>query len=183
MKEDNRASSFRQIRAIYYGMVSEVDAQLGRVFDGVKAAGAWGDTIVILTSDHAEMMGDHLMLGKGGFFDGSYHLPLIIRDPRRLASAGGTVDAFTCPYHGWRWEIDGTLTFALDPEDFPEGDPCGKLTLDEVKTEVFAVGLVLYELFTGRRASAGPRNHYMPGRRPCSGSSAPLGRGDVVTSP
>ena len=27
------------------------------------------------------MMGDHRMLGKGGFFDGSYHIPLIVRDP------------------------------------------------------------------------------------------------------
>ena len=64
-------------------MISEVDAQLGRIWQAVKAAGAWDDTIVILTSDHAEMMGDHFMLGKGGFFDGSYHIPLIIRDPRQ----------------------------------------------------------------------------------------------------
>lgn len=88
-------AAFRQIRAIYYGMISEVDAQLGRVFDSVKASGAWDDTVVILTSDHAEMMGDHRMLGKGGFFEGSYHVPLIVRDPRRRQSAGRVVDAFT----------------------------------------------------------------------------------------
>ena len=51
--------------------------------------------IIILTSDHAEMMGDHRMLGKGGFFDGSYHIPLIVRDPRRRKAAGRKVDAFT----------------------------------------------------------------------------------------
>ena len=77
-----RTSSGRSAR-IYYGMISEVDAQLGRIWQAVKASGAWDDTIVILTSDHAEMMGDHFMLGKGGFFDGSYHIPLIVRDPRR----------------------------------------------------------------------------------------------------
>lgn len=60
------------------------------------------------------------------------------RGARLIFNDIGTVDSFTCPYHGWRWEIDGTLTFALDPEDFPEGDPCGKLTLEEVRTEVFA---------------------------------------------
>ncbi|RWQ24064.1 alkaline phosphatase family protein [Mesorhizobium sp.] len=86
---------FRRIRAIYYGMISEVDAQLGRVWKGVKAAGAWDDTIIVLTSDHAEMMGDHFMLGKGGYFDGSYHIPLIIRDPRQGKATGGSVDSFT----------------------------------------------------------------------------------------
>jgi arylsulfatase A-like enzyme len=88
-------AAFRKIRAIYYGMISEVDAQVGRLFDGIKARGGWDDTIVVLTSDHAEMMGDHMMLGKGGFFEGSYHMPLIVRDPRRRASAGRQVDAFT----------------------------------------------------------------------------------------
>ena len=86
---------FRRIRAIYYGMISEVDAQLGRMFTAIKARGAWDDTVVILTSDHAEMMGDHKMLGKGGFFDGSYHIPLIVRDPRRKKAAGRKVKAFT----------------------------------------------------------------------------------------
>ena len=87
--------NFRRIRAIYYGMISEVDAQIGRIWQALKATGAWHETVIILTSDHAEMMGDHFMLGKGGFFDASYHIPLIIRDPRRTASAGADVDRFT----------------------------------------------------------------------------------------
>lgn len=86
---------FRRIRAIYYGMIAEVDAQLGRVWAGLKASGHWDDTIVVLTSDHAEMMGDHYMLGKGGWFDGSYHIPLILRVPGALRRAGATVESFT----------------------------------------------------------------------------------------
>ncbi|WP_027059078.1 alkaline phosphatase family protein [Mesorhizobium loti] len=86
---------FRRLRSIYYGMISEVDAQLGRIWQLLKASGAWNDTIIVLTSDHAEMMGDHFMLGKGGYFDGSYHIPLIIRDPRHRKAAGSTVDRFT----------------------------------------------------------------------------------------
>ena len=84
---------FRTIRAIYYGMISEVDFQLGRVWDALKKADAWDDTLIVLTSDHAEMMGDHFMLGKGGYFDQSYHVPLIIRAPG--ARAGRVVEAFT----------------------------------------------------------------------------------------
>jgi arylsulfatase A-like enzyme len=88
-------ADFRRIRALYWGMVSEVDAQLGRVWQALKAARIWDDTIIVLTSDHAEMMGDHFMLGKGGFFDGSYHIPLIVRDPGRQQAAGTGVDHFT----------------------------------------------------------------------------------------
>lgn len=86
---------FRTIRALYWGMISEMDAQLGRIWSAIKAAGAWDDTIVILTSDHAELLGDHFLLGKGGFFDQSYHIPLIVRDPRRGKAAGSRVDRFT----------------------------------------------------------------------------------------
>jgi arylsulfatase A-like enzyme len=79
-------ADFRRLKAIYLGMITEVDAQLGRIWSALKAAGIWDDTIVLLTSDHAEMMGDHYMLGKGGFFDGSFHIPLIVRAPRAGAT-------------------------------------------------------------------------------------------------
>jgi arylsulfatase A-like enzyme len=87
--------TMRAIRALYWGMVSEVDSQLGRIWAGIKAAGQWDDTVVVLTSDHAEMMGDHFMLGKGAFFDASYHIPLVIRDPRRRQANGAIVDRYT----------------------------------------------------------------------------------------
>lgn len=87
--------SLATIRAVYYGMIAEVDAQLGRLFTALKSGGWWDDTLIVLTSDHAEMMGDHGLLGKGGFFDQSYHIPLMIRDPRRPSVFGTQVDAFT----------------------------------------------------------------------------------------
>lgn len=92
---DWRESDFDIIRAVYYGMISEVDAQLGRIFAALKQAGLWNDTVIVFTSDHAEMMGDHWSLGKGGFHDGSYHIPLVIRDPGRPEGWGQQVDAFT----------------------------------------------------------------------------------------
>lgn len=91
---DWNEQDFRTIRAIYYAMISEVDSQLGRIWDALRRAGAWDDTVIVLTSDHAEMMGDHFMLGKGGYFDQSFHIPLIIRDPG-AAGAGTSIDMFT----------------------------------------------------------------------------------------
>ncbi len=90
---DFTEADFRQIKATYYGMVTEVDTQLGRVFDAIRARGEWDDTVVVFTSDHAEMMGDHFALGKGGYFDESQHIPLVIRGPG--LPAGRVVDGFT----------------------------------------------------------------------------------------
>jgi arylsulfatase A-like enzyme len=92
---DWNEKELRQIRALYWGMVSETDAQLGRIWQALRAAGAWEDTLIVLTSDHAEMLGDHFQLGKGGFHDGSYHIPLIIRDPRATGGAGTRIESFT----------------------------------------------------------------------------------------
>ena len=65
----------------YYGMMTEVDAQLGRLFDGLRERGAWDDTLVVLTSDHGEQLGDHWLTEKLGWFEQSYHIPCIVRDP------------------------------------------------------------------------------------------------------
>ena len=72
---------FRQIGAIYYGLISEVDAQIGRLVAALKNQGHWENTVLIITSDHGEMMGDFGLLGKGGFFEQSQHIPLLIRLP------------------------------------------------------------------------------------------------------
>jgi arylsulfatase A-like enzyme len=75
----------RQLRATYYGMISQVDDQIGRILAHLKATGEDRHTLVIFTCDHGEMLGDHYMWGKDGYFDQAYHIPLIICDP----SAGG----------------------------------------------------------------------------------------------
>lgn len=74
-------SDLRRIRAVYYGSITEVDAQIGRLLENVRSSGLWENTVIILTSDHGEMMGDHGLLGKGGFFPESQHIPLIMRLP------------------------------------------------------------------------------------------------------
>jgi arylsulfatase A-like enzyme len=87
----------RELRATYYGMMAEVDDQLGRLFDWLDESGAVADTIVVLTSDHGELLGDHWILHKLGWFDQAFHVPLIVADPRPQfdATRGTTVDAFT----------------------------------------------------------------------------------------
>lgn len=86
-----------QLRATYCGMVNLVEDQFDRIVTHLKETGQYEHTLIILTADHGEMLGDHWLFGKTGFHDESFHIPLIIRDPRAEADAtrGQTVDAFT----------------------------------------------------------------------------------------
>jgi arylsulfatase A-like enzyme len=87
----------RRMKAVYFGLMSEVDAALGRLFDFLKQTDRWANTLIIFTSDHGEQMGDHWLLGKCGYFDASYRIPLIVRDPRRAADVGRgrSIESFT----------------------------------------------------------------------------------------
>jgi len=84
----------RRMRAQYYGMISEVDSQLGRVWQMLRARGDWDSTIVLVTSDHAELLGDHGLRNKGGFFEQSQHILGILSAPG-CASAGHVVESFS----------------------------------------------------------------------------------------
>lgn len=83
------------LRALYLGLCAEVDQHIGRVIDALKDAGAWEDTILVVTSDHGEMLGDYGLWGKGTFHDAAFHVPLIIRDPSQPVTHGKTVNAMT----------------------------------------------------------------------------------------
>ena len=78
----------QQDMANYFGLMHEVDDNLGRLFDRLKARGDWDKTLIIFTTDHGEQLGDHWLMSKLGFFDQSYHIPLIIRDPRPESDPG-----------------------------------------------------------------------------------------------
>lgn len=84
-----------RLKASYFGLMSEVDANLGRLFDYLKDSGFWDNTLIVFTSDHGEQIGDHYLLGKMGYFDQSYHIPLIIRDPNANGSRGAVSNGFT----------------------------------------------------------------------------------------
>lgn len=65
---------------------------------------------------------------------------------QRLAwNAASVTEGFQCPYHGWLWGKDGVLRSAQDPEDFPQGNPCGKLRLKELRCDIWG-GMVWYTM-------------------------------------
>ena len=84
-----------QMKASYRGLISEVDYHIGRLIEQLKASGDYDRTLIVFTVDHGEMLGDHWLFGKGGYFEASYHIPLIIRDPYRTAGHGRRISQFT----------------------------------------------------------------------------------------
>jgi arylsulfatase A-like enzyme len=93
--EDERER--RQLRATYHGAQKEVDDQMARLFDHLDSSGLADSTLVVLTSDHGEMGGDHWLIEKLGYWDESFHVPLIVRDPEPAADSarGRVVHSFT----------------------------------------------------------------------------------------
>jgi arylsulfatase A-like enzyme len=87
---------WRETRACYYGMISELDACLGSLFEFLKETGEWDKTLIIFSSDHGDYMGDHYLLDKAHFFDATMRVPLIIRDPGEEADCtrGRILDRF-----------------------------------------------------------------------------------------
>lgn len=67
--------------ALYYGMVSEVDTQIGRILDALKESGEYDNTIIIFTSDNGLAVGQHGLLGKQNLYEHSVKVPLIIVGP------------------------------------------------------------------------------------------------------
>ena len=79
----------------YMGLIKQCDDQLGRLLDHLEATGRMQDTMIVLTSDHGDYLGDHWLGEKDLFHEASVKVPLIIYDPRVEAGAtrGTTCDA------------------------------------------------------------------------------------------
>jgi arylsulfatase A-like enzyme len=82
----------------YYGMVGQLDHNIGRLLDALDELALTDDTLVIMTTDHGEMLGEHQQIFKGPVhYDGLLRVPLIVRGPGVPAGAVieepvGTID-------------------------------------------------------------------------------------------
>ncbi len=71
----------RNLRRGYYGCVTWVDSQLGRVLDALESSGRLGNTVVAYTSDHGEMLGKFGMWWKRSLYEDSVRIPMIVAGP------------------------------------------------------------------------------------------------------
>ncbi len=73
----------RNARHAYYGMISYLDDKVGRIMATLAEMDLDDDTVVILTSDHGEMLGERGAWFKQYFYEPSTRVPLIVRSPGR----------------------------------------------------------------------------------------------------
>ena len=83
------------VKPTYMGLVAQLDAQLGQVFEALTQSGQADNTLVVLCADHGDMLGDHWLGEKEMFYEAALRVPMIVVDPRPEADAtrGQTIDA------------------------------------------------------------------------------------------
>ena len=72
---------WRAVRARYYGNVTLIDRSVGKILAALEESGQADNTIIVFTSDHGEMVGDHGILGKTVLYEESVKVPLLIHVP------------------------------------------------------------------------------------------------------
>lgn len=83
---DLGASQVRRSRQGYYGSVSFIDEQIGRVLEALEKRGWLDETLIVFTSDHGDMTGDQNLWRKSYAYEPSAHIPLLLRCPKGLTS-------------------------------------------------------------------------------------------------
>lgn len=74
-------SMVREELALYYGMISELDAQIGRILTALEVHGHAQNTLIIMAGDNGLAVGSHGLLGKQNLYDHSMRVPLIMAGP------------------------------------------------------------------------------------------------------
>ena len=72
---------------VYMGLITEFDDHVGRIVNYLKRTSQFDNTIIVITADHGDYLGDHWLSDKSMFHDESVRIPLIIHDPRKTADS------------------------------------------------------------------------------------------------
>ena len=82
-----RDEVWRTVRPVVMGLVRQIDDELGRLFDRLEALGRFKDTLILFTSDHGDLAGDHWLGEKEYFYEPVLRVPLVVVDPSAQALA------------------------------------------------------------------------------------------------
>ena len=83
----------RRARAAYMGLCTHIDYELGRMMETMAKTGILDDTLILFTSDHGDMMGDHHLHRKTYAYEGSARIPFLIRYPAGFGAPRGVFDS------------------------------------------------------------------------------------------
>lgn len=201
-KADRVSPQVRQrLRRHYYGQVTHIDYQLGRFFGELKSKGLYDDTVIVITSDHGEHLGDHQLYAKYTYLESSARVPIILRLPQAQGVATPLVPPEASGGRLYNRQVDTPaltadiaptlLEFAgLTPDPALDGTsllqlPEERVIYGETRHSVFATdGTLKYiyyfaggaeQLFDGR--SDADDRHNLAGRPEYAAEQAGLKRG------
>ncbi len=106
-----------QARAAYYGLITQIDYNIGRIFSALQDAGMFDDTFIIYTSDHGEFLGDHNAGSKVFFYESSSHVPFVMRMPKSWGNRKHGTEVSSVVTHA---DILPTLLAATGTSEFPD---------------------------------------------------------------
>ena len=122
--------------ADYYGMISHMDAEMGRVLQTLEAIGQLDNTIVIYTADHGLAVGQHGLFGKQNLYSHSIRVPSIFVGPG--VPEGQSVDTLTYLYDVFPTVCDLTKVDCPDTVEGYSLVPLMEGCVDKVRDTVFA---------------------------------------------
>jgi len=88
---DLKGEALRSCRAAYYGLINHIDDQIRRILNPVDSKMDHANTVVMFTSDHGEMLGDHHFFRKSLPYEPSARIPLLVSAPERFGVRKGAV--------------------------------------------------------------------------------------------
>ena len=80
----------------YYGMVRCIDDNVGRILGALRRNGQIDNTLIVLTSDHGDLCGEHGRLNKGVPYEGSARIPFLLRCPQKVQAGTIVKEALSC---------------------------------------------------------------------------------------
>lgn len=86
MQEGISTEQVRNARRAYYGSTSYIDEKIGGLLSALEEAGFGDNTVIVVTSDHGDMLGERGLWFKMSWFEHSARVPLIVHAPGRFAA-------------------------------------------------------------------------------------------------
>ena len=144
----------RKIRAHYAALVKQIDDEVGRILTALEQRGMLENTVVLFASDHGDYLGDHGLIGKGTFFEGSTHVPLLALVPDALAPEGGTTAGSVCDELVTLTDVTATMLelSGCNRPDHMDARPLPRLGLQESSSREVITGFLdgAWMAFDGR---------------------------------
>lgn len=119
----------------YYGLVTHLDEQVGRIFKALDESGLADNTYIIYTADHGLAMGSHGLLGKQNIYEHSMRSPLMVKGPE--VPAGGESEALVYIFDLFRTVC--LLAGVTPPDEVDAQDlaPIWRGQVDRVRDSLF----------------------------------------------